>query len=128
MFKPDERAGFAYTFAHWCAFQMVALNLRVWKFKYLFHDIEKPFLKLLLKDYNKVQKYHRTYNRHHLEYNGKRGIDYEALIIDWECSHHTKEKSQKRVREECYNKISQGHPKSDIILNKIIPLLDKYNL
>ena len=128
MFTAKERAGFKYTFAHWCAFQMTALNMRIWKFKYLFHDIEKPFLMLLFKDYSKVQKIHRKYNRHHLEYEGAKGIDFEALIIDWECSHHTKEKSQRRVREECYNKIAQGHPKSDVIKNKIIPLLEKYNL
>lgn len=27
MFTNDERGGFAYTFSHWCAFNMTALNL-----------------------------------------------------------------------------------------------------
>ena len=90
MFSKKERSTFPYWFAHWCAFNMTALNLRVWKFKYLFHDIEKPWLMLLWRDYKRVQKYHRTHNRHHLEYNGKRGYDYMAMIIDWECSRFTK--------------------------------------
>jgi hypothetical protein len=129
MFSKEERAGFKYTFAHWCAFQMTALNMGVWKIKYLFHDIEKPWLKLFLRDYSKVQKWHRTHNNHHLEYSGGVDkIDCEALIIDWECSHLTKIKSRNRCREEVYNKINNGHPQSDFLKEKIIPLLDKYNL
>lgn len=53
MFNKNERATFKYTFAHWCAFQMTALNNNCWKFKYLFHDVEKPFLKLIW-NYKKV--------------------------------------------------------------------------
>lgn len=107
MFTQAERSTFPYWFAHWCAYQMTALNCNAWKFKYLFHDIEKPFLKLFL-DYPKVQKLHRTYNRHHPEwlenhlaaYSDKLTdekinqfldrFDYEGAIIDWECCHFTK--------------------------------------
>ena len=128
MFTKEERSTFPYWFAHWCAFNLTALNLRIWKFKYLFHDIEKPWLKLFLKDYTKVQKIHRLTNRHHLEYMGKKGIDCEALIIDWECSHYTKQKSQLKCREEVLRKINARHPQSEFLQNKIIPLLDKLNL
>ena len=69
MFTKEERSGFKYWFAHWCAFQMTALNLGCWKFKYLFHDIEKPILRLFFK-YKTVQRIHRRNNRHHLEYKG----------------------------------------------------------
>ena len=48
MFDKSQRSKFKYWFAHWCAFNMTALNLGVWKFKYLFHDIEKPWLMLFL--------------------------------------------------------------------------------
>lgn len=51
MFTKEERSGFKYWFAHWCAFQMTALNLKCWRPKYLLHDIEKPWLKLLWGDY-----------------------------------------------------------------------------
>ena len=84
MFSKKERGTFPYWFAHLCAFNLTALNLKVWKFKYLFHDIEKPWLMLLWRDYKRVQKFHRTHNRHHLESNGKRGYDYMAMIIEWE--------------------------------------------
>lgn len=90
MFTKEERSTFTYWFAHWCAFQMTALNLKMWKPKYLLHDIEKPFLKLFL-PYKKVQKLHRKYTRHHLEYwRGVDKIDIDAMLIDWECSRFTK--------------------------------------
>ncbi len=97
LFTKEERSTFAYWFAHWCAFNMVALNCRAWKFKYLFHDWEKPWLRLFL-PYDKVQKFHRTHSRHHLEYRGKK--DYEGMVIDWECGRFTKEASPLTAREE----------------------------
>lgn len=48
-FDKSNRSSFSYWFAHWCAFQLTALNLRRWKFKYLFHDFEKPWMKLFCK-------------------------------------------------------------------------------
>lgn len=106
MFTKSERSSFPYWFAHWCAFQMTALNCRSWKFKYLFHDIEKPWLKLFL-PYKKVQTIHRMYNRHHPEWLERQlfglpnqyspmveklldKFDYDGAIIDWECCHYTK--------------------------------------
>ena len=121
MFTKEERSSFPYWFAHWCAFQMTALNHHMWKFRYLFHDIEKPWLKLFL-SYEDVQKWHRTHNSHHPEWLEKKlnsivldpqsdpdhymalsyidFFDYEAMIIDWECSRFTKEASPKTAREE----------------------------
>lgn len=91
MFTKSERGTFKYWFAHWCAFQMTALNLKHWRLKYLLHDIEKPFLKLFW-DYKKVQKWHRTHNSHHVEYKGQ--WDTYAMVIDWECSRFTKSEAQ----------------------------------
>ena len=110
MFTKAERSSFPYWFAHWAAYQMTALNCKVWKFKYLFHDAEKPWLKLFL-PYKKVQTIHRKTNKHHPEWlenkleemiNKHEGIgsydvfkflnkfDYEGAILDWECCHFTK--------------------------------------
>lgn|SRR5574344_174904 len=94
-FEKNSRSGFKYWFAHWCSYQTVALGLGIWKFKYLFHDILKPWHKLICKDYKKVQKFHRTHSKHHVEYYFKHGkIDVDALIIDWECSRFTKTEAQ----------------------------------
>lgn len=101
MFNKKERSSFRYWFAHWCAFQMTALNLRVWKWKYLLHDIEKPFLKLIWK-YEKVQQFHRKRNSHHLEYGFEKGwdkVDWLALVIDWECCQYSKQEAQLDARE-----------------------------
>ena len=119
MFTKSERSSFKYWFAHWCAFQMTALNLHHWKPKYLLHDIEKPFLKLFW-DYKKVQKWHRTHNSHHTEYKGL--WDTYAMVIDWECSRFTKAEAQlnaydtlikmmrkepdEKVREKLYKNIA----------------------
>lgn len=107
MFTKEDRSTFPYWFAHWCAFQMTALNCHAWKFKYLFHDMEKPFLKLVM-PYKKLQRFHRIHNKHHPEWldhklqcqkyipNDKEvnklldKFDFEAAIIDWECCRFTK--------------------------------------
>ena len=39
--------------AHWFAFQMTAVMLNRWKFKYLFHDWYKPWLKMFGMEYKK---------------------------------------------------------------------------
>lgn len=101
-FTKADRSSFPYWFAHWCAFNMTALNLKCWKFKYLFHDIEKPWLKLLW-SYPQVQKWHREHNKHHIVYpiiHGKDTGDWEAMIIDWECSRFTKKAAQLNAADE----------------------------
>lgn len=104
-FTKEERSSFRYWFWHWLAFNLTALEYRIWKPKYLFHDIEKPWLRLFM-TYNKVQKLHRRNHNHHLEYPGEK--DWEALFIDWECSHLTKEASPKRALEEAQYKFGTG--------------------
>ena len=100
-FTKEDRSSFSYWFAHWCAFNMTAFNLKCWKPKYLLHDIEKPWLKLFL-DYSKVQTWHREHNKHHMLYpiiHGKDTGDWEAMIIDWECSRFSKADAQMNAIE-----------------------------
>ena len=124
MFNKSERSKFKYWFAHWCAFQMTALNLGVWKFKYLFHDMEKPFMLYWFMwmcgmkhedAYKRVQKWHRIHRKHHLEYLGDK--DYESMVIDWECSRFTKSNSPRTAYEQfmmMYNNKSDKLTKDDI--------------
>lgn len=120
-FSKEERSGFAYWFAHWCAFNMTALNLHMWKFKYLFHDWHKPWLMLFWRDYKKVQKFHRKHSRHHLEYRKIHGwddwkkLDWEALVIDWECSRFTKQACPRNAREEMHHYIDNGGKYSEAV-------------
>lgn len=103
-FTKDERSTWPYFWAHWMAFQMTAINLRVWKFKYLFHDWYKPWLKMFGVSYKKIQKFHKTQSNHHLEHldicSNPHKFDWEELIIDWECSQYTKEACPRNAREE----------------------------
>lgn len=135
MFNPEEKSTFKYWLAHWCSYNMTALNLRCWKFKYLFHDIEKPWLKLLLGDYKKVRDWHRKHNKHHLEYKNPDKIDWESLIIDWECSRFTKLDSPETAREmyeySITKKVENGKISNDMAIkmkNNIPPILDKLHL
>ena len=134
MFTKKDRSSFKYWFAHWCGFQITALNLGIWKPKYLLHDIEKPWLKLLWGgNYKKVQSWHRTHNRHHLEYGLEHGwdsIDWEALMIDWECCGLSKQEAQMDARETLEYEIDRikWKPYANKISLKLMPLLNKYNL
>ena len=132
MFDENDKSSFPYWFAHWCSFQLCALNLGIWKFKYLFHDCEKPWLRLIW-PYKKVQKWHRTHNGHHLEYGLKYGfdkIDWKALMIDWECSQMSKKQCPLNCREEMENKLSEEkwQPYEKEIRTYLEPLLDSYML
>lgn len=103
-FQKEERSSFAYWFAHWCAYQMVALNCHCWKFHYLFHDWYKPWLRLIW-DYKRVQMYHNLHSKHHLLHWFVTDcdcykMDWEGMIIDWECSRFTKVASPLTAREE----------------------------
>lgn len=130
MFSEKDKSTFPYWFAHWCAFQLTALNLGLWKFKYLFHDFEKPWLKLIW-PYKKVQKWHREHNNHHLEYGLKHGwdnIDWYALMIDWECSRFSKKQCPLNCREELENVLSKDKwkPYEHIIRQYLESILKSY--
>lgn len=117
MFTEDQKSTFPYYFAHVCAYNMTALNLGVWKPKYLFHDWEKPWMLLLAKGLKKigllkhepyewVRNWHRTHRKHHVQYykpptlhhNG-RMPDVIEMIIDQECSRFTKLASPRNARQ-----------------------------
>lgn len=107
MFEKKDRSSFEYWYYHWKAFNLVAYYLGIWKFKYLFHDIEKPWLRLFL-PYEKVQKWHRTNNKHHSQYKGGLDkVDWDALIIDNECSRFTKVNSPLNAREYVYYVVNE---------------------
>ena len=134
MFTKQDRSSFKYWFAHWCGFQLTALNLGIWKPKYLLHDAEKPWLKLLWRgNYKRVQKWHRTHNRHHLEYGLEHGwdaIDWEALMIDWECCGLSKQEAQLDARETLEYEIQREKwkPYANEISSRLEKYLNLYNM
>ena len=99
LFSESEKSSFAYWFAHWRAYNLTAMLLGVWKFKYLFHDIEKPFLMFIWRDYPRVKAFHRKHARHHWSYEGNKGYDYLGMVIDWECSRFSKATAQMNAYE-----------------------------
>ena len=108
-FTKSQRSTFEYWFYHWLAFNYTAIKLRHWRIKYLFHDIEKPFLRILFKkNYSKVQKWHRQHNRHHIEYIHPEKRNWIDMVIDWECSHLTKIACPNNAIEEIEHKYNIG--------------------
>lgn len=127
MFNKEERSSFKYWFAHWCAYQMTALNLRAWHARYLFHDIEKPFLKLIM-PYEKVKRYHRKHAKHHLEYFffDRYKTDYEGMVIDWESSRFTKAAAQMNAMETFVYELGRHFP--DYIPSDEYYIYDSWNV
>jgi len=115
-FDKTQRSSFRYWFAHWKAYNLVALKLGAWKPKWLLHDIEKPWLKLIWGEYKKVQKWHKYHNKHHIFYgrrNGLNKVDWLAAVLDWECSRFTKVAARKTAREEVDSLLTQTDKYTD---------------
>lgn len=127
-FGKNDRSTFKYWFAHWCAYQMTALNFKVWKPSYLLHDFEKPWLRLVM-GYKRVQEIHRRHSPHHLTYKHPDKIDWQALVIDWECSRYTKIASPMTARETYESFIrEEGKYPTRLMKENIPPILNKLNL
>lgn len=123
-FDKDKRGGFLYTFYHWLAFNYTAKKLKCWKIRFLLHDIEKPWLMLLWRDYDKVQKWHRRNRKHHIEYHNPSEYDYLGMVIDWECSHLTKIGKEENAVETYKNIIDSNFPRYEKeMLSVNIPLI-----
>lgn len=131
MFTKEEKGTFKYTFAHWSAYQMTALNLKCWKFRFLFHDIEKPLLKLLGFKYEAIRKIHRKHARHHLSYHNPKKIDWLGVVIDWECSGYTKLDAPLNARQTYENMLHDENVSKEIkslIYYHVPEVLDKLRL
>ena len=133
-FNKSQRSTFSYWFAHWCAFQLTALGLGCWKWRFLFHDWEKPWLRLWWRgNYRKVQIWHRLHRKHHLEYGFIHGwdkLDLDALVVDWHCCGLSKTEALLDARETLEYEVKTPEWKSyeDVLRKLIEPKLDKYGL
>lgn len=112
-FDKSQRSTFSYWFNHWKAYNYTAIKLGHWRFRYLFHDFEKPWLRLWFRgDYKKVQQMHRRNNKHHLEYKVPSKRNWIDMAIDWECSNLTKNAHPYTAMEEADRKYSAKEMKS----------------
>lgn len=122
LFDESEKSSFRYWYAHNKAFNRVAKEWGVWKFKYLFHDMEKPFMRLFL-PYEKVRKWHRIHNRHHLSYPDKTRIDWMALMLDWECSRYSKKDQPMNCYSYALYMMNKYPDEADLIMYNVLPVL-----
>ena len=134
-FTVKEKSTFKYWYYHWLAFNYTAWKLGVWKPKWLLHDIEKPWLKLIWGDYMRVRQWHKHHNSHHIFYgrrNGMNKIDWLGAVIDWECSHLTKCAAVRNGREEVDYLISDKskytNDEKEEIRKNCYPILDYLGL
>ena len=122
LFPEEKKSTFRYWFAHWAAYQLVALKWGVWKFRFLFHDAEKPFLRLFL-PYRYVRKFHRKYHRHHISYRNPKRIDWLGLGIDWECSMYSKASQPMNSWLYAHYMMEHYPEHKEKIENNLLPLL-----
>lgn len=130
-FDKKDRSSFSYWYMHWKAFNLTAYFLGAWKFKYLFHDFEKPWLKLFW-PYEKVQAFHRKHANHHVQYAGD-DFDWEAMVIDWECSRFTKSAAQLNAADTLVEEMKRLEPgtgkyQQTWLYNHVTPVLKKFGL
>lgn len=134
-FTKEERSNIDYWFWHWLAYNYTAWKLGVWKPKWLLHDIEKPWLKLIWGDYERVRRWHKHHNSHHVFYgrrNGLNKVDWLGAVIDWECSRLTKLQAPKTAREETMSLLEQERKytkdEREAIRVNVLPILDYLGL
>jgi hypothetical protein len=75
--------------------------------------------------YKKVQKWHRYHRRHHPEYAEKHGwdkVDWDEMLIDWECCHYTKQAQPLNAPETLVGLFSDK-PYFQIMQANILPKL-----
>jgi hypothetical protein len=85
-----------------------------------YHDTDKLFLYMYLRDSSLVSKYHLKSSIHHAG-NWETEMDKFEAILDYECARFTKEDKPLNA----YETILKYNPKSEVELGD---LLDKYNL
>ena len=83
--------------AHWVAFQKTAIRLGAWRFRFLFHDVEKMMLCALFGD-KLSTKLHRFLSAHH-ETVWHGCFDKLGAVIDWECARITKPSKPLNARQ-----------------------------
>ena len=58
----------------------------------------------------------------------KNKIDWQALAIDWECSRFTKNAAPLTARQEMYNQINKHPEYEDLLISKLLPVLDELSI
>lgn len=127
----DQAGTLKYQLAHMFAFNMVLLNLGVWKFKYLFHDCDKLITRILFfGNMEKVQRYHKSHCKHHTECYLRTGkMDPVAMAVDWESFTLTKDfgklNAEQTLERTCKKLKEKGVPqeKIDHLYNEVTKVL-----
>lgn len=112
-----------YTFKHIICINKLAIKYKVWKIRYLFHDVDKLFMYVLLfwKSSKEIHKIHRLHSNHHIENIESKNIDWEMAILDWECARFTKPDKPLNARETLEKYYSEYK-------NNCLPILKKLGL
>lgn len=109
------KSSFKNWFDHYLAFNALALRLKCWRVRFMFHDWYKPWLELVFSE-KAVRKFHRNHSSHHSEGGGK---DYLAMVIDWECARITKPDKPLNARQTMEKYYPHLRDEIEPILNKL---------
>lgn len=81
-FTLEECATLPYWWHHYLAVNAIAAMCHVWSFRFLFHDLEKPFLKFLWGDPDRVQEFHVTHANHHPHNKPFEKVNLVEMVVD----------------------------------------------
>lgn len=85
-----------YSLKHWVALNKLAMQKKVWHWRFLLHDLDKVFLYCFIFK-EKASAWHKDHSKHHVRNN----TVYDPLqaVLDWECARFTKPDKPLTARE-----------------------------
>lgn len=128
MFNKSERGTLKYMWARWHAFNMCALNLKCWRFSYIFYNIDEILCKCVGLD---IHKWHKSHRRHHIEYLGKHSpdkINWDMIFIGWECSKLINDIKPNNSGMQLMLTTVAYPEYTDLIMQKYDEFVNKYNI
>lgn len=85
-----------YSLNHWIALNKLAMQKKVWHWRFLLHDLDKVVLYCFISK-EKASAWHKAHSNHHVRNNTVQ--DPLQAVLDWECARFTKPDKPLTARE-----------------------------
>lgn len=99
-----------YSLKHWIALNRLAIQKKVWHWRFLLHDLDKVFLYCFISK-EKASSWHKAHSKHHIRNNTVQ--DPLQAVLDWECARFTKPDKPLTAREtwkKYYSEVKNVEP------------------
>lgn len=99
-----------YSLKHWAALNKLAIQKKVWHWRFLLHDLDKVILYCFISK-EKASAWHKEHSKHHVRNNTVQ--DPLQAVLDWECARFTKPDKPLTAREtwkKYYSEVKNVEP------------------